>query len=63
MKPTVTEQTGKKHKGRMLVGGLVACIGVVMMVGSDNPMWGALTMTAGIVFYLAARFTAWWDHG
>ena len=63
MKPTVTEQTSKRYKGRMLIGALIACAGVVMMVGSESPMYGALTMAAGFVVYLAARMSAWWNHG
>lgn len=62
MKPTVTEQTSKKYKGRMLAGGLACCVGVVMMIGGYSAT-GALAFLGGLVWYLIARGSAWWNHG
>ncbi|VVN73971.1 hypothetical protein [Pseudomonas fluorescens] len=56
MKPVVTEQTAKRYKGRMLIGGLLCCIGVVAMIGSENPLPGIGMLFAGLVVYLSARF-------
>ncbi len=63
MKPVVTEQTSKKYKGRMLLGGLACCIGVVMMVGSESPLPGLLAIAVGALLYASGRFSAWWNHG
>lgn len=62
MKPTVTEQTGKRYKGRMLLGGLGACLGVVLMIAEVQPA-GVLILLAGLALYAAGRFGAWWNHG
>lgn len=61
-KPTVTEQTGKRYKGRMLLGCLLACLGVVLIVAEVQPA-GFLTLLAGLGLYFAGRFGAWWNHG
>ncbi|MBD1589671.1 hypothetical protein [Pseudomonas typographi] len=63
MKPVVTEQTSKRYKGRMLIGAVIACVGVVMMVGSETPFNGALVLVAGIAVYAWGRFSAWWNNG
>lgn len=63
MRPTVTEQTGKKYKGRMLLGGAVCCVGVVFMVEGTHPVFGASALAGGALLYLVARFGAWWNHG
>jgi hypothetical protein len=63
MKPVVTEQTSKKYKGRMLLGGLGCCIGVVMVIGSENPLPGLAVVVVGIALYASGRFSAWWNHG
>lgn len=57
------EQTSKRYKGRMLIGVLMCCVGVVMTIASENPMWGALVIVAGLGVYFAGRFGAWWNHG
>lgn len=63
MKPVVTEQTSKKYKGRMLLGVVGICVGVVMLMGSENPVPGVLVIAVGAVLYVSARFSAWWNHG
>ena len=63
MKPVVTEQTSKKYKGRMLIGCLVICVGVVMAMASESPLIGVCVIVAGFVVYFSARFGAWWNHG
>lgn len=63
MKPVVTERTSKRYKGRMLLGGLVTCAGVIILVGGDNPLMGAGLFVAGLVIYALGRFGSWWNHG
>jgi len=62
MKPVVTEQTSKRYKGRMLIGGLICCVGVVAMVG-DSPLFGGAAFVLGLAVYASGRFSAWWNHG
>lgn len=62
MKPTVTEQTGKRYKGRMLLGGLLACVGVVLIVAGAG-LAGPALFLGGLGLYFAGRFGAWWNHG
>lgn len=63
MKPVVTEQTSKRYKGLMLVGGLACCVGVVMIVGAEDKSTGFDLLLVGLGVYVAARFLAWWNHG
>lgn len=63
MKPVVTEQTSKRYKGFMLLGGICCCIGVVVMVKGDSPAAGAAFFLGGLITYIAARAGAWWNHG
>ncbi|MNZ52554.1 hypothetical protein D3C78_704030 [compost metagenome] len=62
MQPTVTEQTGKRYKKRMLLGCLISCVGVVFMVDGTHKLFGASALAGGVVFYLIARAGAWWNH-
>ncbi|MCY1287200.1 hypothetical protein D9M68_176650 [compost metagenome] len=57
------EQTSKRYKGRMLIGVLLCCIGVVMAMASESSLWGVIVIVVGLITYFAARFGAWWNHG
>lgn len=62
-KPVVPiEQTGKHYKGQMLAAGALACVGVVI-AASSSPAIGMLMVLGGFVWFLVARFGAWWHHG
>jgi hypothetical protein len=63
MKPVVTEQTGKKYKGLMLIATLICCVSIVLMVSGAYPGGSALSFAAGIALFILARFAAWWNHG
>lgn len=63
MKPVVTEQTSKRYKGFMLIGGLCCCIGVIVLVKGEKPIAGATFFIGGLAVYLCARASAWWHHG
>jgi len=62
MQPTVTEQTGKKYKGGMLIGGAAVCVGVVIMISGSHPAVGVFTVIGGLTYYFVARIGAWWHH-
>lgn len=62
MKPVVTEQTGKKYKGMMLLGLLICCVGVVLMVAGGYPLASVFSVAGGLVLYGGARLAAWWNH-
>lgn len=63
MKPVVTEQTSKRYKGLMLLGGVLCCVGVVSMIGSESPGFGLGSTVVGLGLYAFGRFSAWWNHG
>lgn len=63
MKPTVTEQTGKKYKGLMLIGTVGICIGVIMLIGGNSPGTAFTFLLGGIGAYAYGRMGAWWNHG
>jgi len=63
VKPVVTEQTGKKYKGIMLLGGLGVGVGVVMLIAGAAPLLSVGTVTGGLLVYFCARAGAWWNHG
>lgn len=63
MKPTVTEQTGKKYKGLMLLGVIGVSIGVVMLIGDASPIASFTVLLGGAGAYIYGRFGAWWNHG
>lgn len=56
------EQTGKTYKGQMLGGAALCCIGIVVAV-TGAPGLGGIMLFGGVVWYLIARFGAWWNHG
>lgn len=61
---TTTQQTAKKFKRHMLIGGAICCVGVVLAVSkSDYSPLGGAVFLAGLVWYLAARIRAWWNNG
>lgn len=61
---TTTQQTAKKFKQHMLIGGGICCLGVVLMVSkSDYSPMGAGAFLIGLVWYLVARSRAWWNNG
>jgi len=61
---TTTQQTAKKFKRHMLIGGAICCLGVVLVVSkSDYSPMGGLVFVAGLVWYLVARSRAWWNNG
>ncbi len=57
------EQTSKRYKGRMLIGGLLFCVGMVMAMAAESPIWGVGVMVIGLVVYFSGRLGAWWNHG
>ena len=64
-----TQATGKKHKEQQLLAGAVLCLGAVLVIAgmqnsdSGYAPWGAGLMLLGLIWYLVARFRAWWGHG
>lgn len=62
MKPTVTEQTGKKYKGLMLIALVIACISVVLLIEGSRPLLGVGGFLFGLAIYFFARIGAWWNH-
>lgn len=66
MMTTTIQQTAKRYKLHMLLSALVLCIGTVTIIISNNAtgqMWGASIAAIGLVWFLGARFLAWWNHG
>lgn len=63
MKPVVTQQTSRRYKGRILIGLLICCVGVVSLVGSEDKLFGAGAFVVGLGVYFAGRFGAWWSNG
>lgn len=62
MKPTVTEQTGKKYKGAMLVALMICCVSVIFILEGSRPLVGVGGFIAGLLVYFFARIGAWWNH-
>jgi uncharacterized membrane protein YvbJ len=60
---TTTQQTAKKFKQSMLIGGALCCLGVVLMVSDNLKPHGLVTFMAGLIWYLVARARAWWNNG
>lgn len=61
--PPVTpiEQTGKIYKAEMLIGGIVAGLGITaVFVGS--PTLGIFMLVIGVGCYFVGRIGAWWHH-
>lgn len=63
MKPTVTEQTSKKYKGRMAIAALICCVSVVLIISGKYSGIGITGFLVGLVLYFSARAGAWWNHG
>lgn len=63
MKPVLTEQTSKRYKGRMLIGCLICCVGVISLIASEDKLFGAGAFVVGLGVYFAGRFGSWWNHG
>jgi len=61
---TTTQQTAKKFKRHMLIGGGICCLGVVLLVSkSDYSPLGVLVFIVGLAWYFVARSRAWWNNG
>ena len=64
MRPQEIEQTSKKYKAHMVMGVLLICIGIIMIVGSaEVTPAGPATTFIGLIWLLAAKVAAWWNHG
>ena len=68
VRPTVPaqtiEKTSKDHKGGMLFGVVMTIVGIIMVcMGNTWSTFGVLLIVAGLLIWLLARITAWWDHG
>ncbi|MGH2524885.1 MAG: zinc ribbon domain-containing protein [Anaerolineales bacterium] len=61
-KVVTTQQTGKKYKGLQLLGALLISAGVVSCTAKEPGAAAGLWIT-GLIVYLGARFSAWWNHG
>lgn len=57
-----TQQTAKKYKGRMLIGGLLCGVGVICLV-AEKPVAAVLFFAVGLGIYFSARMGAWWHNG
>jgi hypothetical protein len=59
-----TQQTAKKFKRHMLIGGALCCAGIVVIISkTENSLLGTGTFLIGLIWYLAARTRAWWNNG
>lgn len=47
----------------MMIGGLICCLGVILLVSDSYKTQGAATFLAGLAWYLIARARAWWNNG
>jgi hypothetical protein len=59
------EQTGKKYKAMVLVGGAMILAGGVSCSLQQGEITGALAgglFLLGIIIFVGARMGAWWDH-
>lgn len=64
--PTTIQATAKRYKLQLLLSALLVCIGFTLIILSSAPVghvWGAAIAGAGLVWFLVARFLAWWNHG
>lgn len=72
--PVLIEQTGKRWKAWMLVGGAMTVIGIAValygLFGNPasppnvNGAWaGVAVAVAGLVLFFGANILAWWHHG
>lgn len=57
-----TQATGKSQKGWQVAGVLAMIVGVIM-ISSDTPEIGGLLTFGGLVAVVAAKMSAWWQHG
>lgn len=60
---TTTQQTAKKFKRHMLIGGTICCLGIILMVSDSYKLQGTATFLAGLVWYGIARSRSWWNNG
>lgn len=60
---TTTQQTAKKFKQNMLIGGAICCLGIILIMSEDLKIHGVVTFLVGIIWYLTARARAWWNNG
>lgn len=63
-----TQATGRSVKAHQLVSGLLFIIGAVIAIvgaqaNTDAAGIGGLIAFVGLVWFIGARFTAWWRYG
>lgn len=64
MARTQLEPTGKIFKLLMVVGAVLAIIGIIRYVAmkDQDPGAGLLLVFLGIVVFVIGKFLAWWKH-
>lgn len=66
-KPVTVEQTSKRIKLQILLGGAVISASVAWMIGSiavgGEILAPAAAFICGLAWYAVARIVAWWHHG
>lgn len=58
---TQIEQTSKRWKAHIAVGGVTFLCGFPALV--IHPVVGGLMIAGGAIWYIGARVAAWWHHG
>lgn len=60
---TTIEATSKIWKCLQLLGGIIFCVGVVMIFSNPGGDTGIITTAVGLLLHFVGRVGAWWYHG
>lgn len=69
-RPVTIERTSKIYKAQMLLAGMSTVSGFILMMNDRDASGeatqthvGTLALVGGVLWWLIARFGAWWDKG
>jgi DNA-directed RNA polymerase subunit RPC12/RpoP len=60
---TTIEATAKRYKANQLLAFAASCLGILLLLSETTRPLGFFVILIGIIWWIVARFGAWWHHG